>query len=107
MLKTKRSHVYEIPFVFFFKRFVQYYAVDLEGETTTAFHPSNKIEESALQKMGMVKRREQMHMLEEQHESCKLMIKLYKIYNYQLQKDEEHDDILENIHLPLQSIKKN
>jgi len=29
--------------------------VDLEGKTTAGLHPSNKIEEVALHKMGMVK----------------------------------------------------
>jgi len=35
-----------------------------------------------------------------------LLVKLDKIFNYQLRKDEEHDDKRENIHLTLQSIKR-
>jgi len=35
-----------------------------------------------------------------------LLVKLDKIYNYQLKNDKEYDETFESIHLSLQSIKK-
>jgi len=129
MFKEKRLPFYHIPIAIFLSR------VGFRRGKYCCFSSLFKIEELVLHTTGMVKKdnnvytriknkriclkinlnlRKLMNSVqakerEEKHLSSveqALLIRLDKIYNYHLKKDEEYDETLEIIHLSLQSIKR-
>jgi len=57
-LKAKRLFVYHLPFPFFLSRVFEHFGVDVEGGTFIVMQPSNKIGETTLQNIGLMKRNE-------------------------------------------------
>jgi len=112
MLKAKGLRVHHLPF-----RVFEHYGV----ETTTVMHPTNKIEEIALYKRATMKeiclhQRNNKTLYKQkklQHKkSMRNSFNLNELYlsswtiHLSTEKDKEHNDTSENVHLVLESIKR-